>query len=38
MPIDIVKPFLELLEKSGKAPRSNGALHEPIVAGIALNA
>jgi hypothetical protein len=38
MPIDIIKPFLELLEKSGKAARSNGALHEPVVAGIALDA
>ena len=38
MPIDIIKPFLELLEKAGAAPRPNGALHEPIVAGVALNA
>ena len=30
MPIDIIKPFLELLEKAGKAPRANGALHMPI--------
>jgi regulator of protease activity HflC (stomatin/prohibitin superfamily) len=30
MPIDIIKPFLELLEKAGKAPRGNGALHEPL--------
>ena len=29
MPIDIIKPFLELLEKAGKAPRGNGALHMP---------
>ena len=31
MPIDIIKPFLELLEKSGKAPRANGALHMPAM-------
>jgi regulator of protease activity HflC (stomatin/prohibitin superfamily) len=31
MPIDIIKPFLELLEKAGKAPRANGALHMPVV-------
>jgi regulator of protease activity HflC (stomatin/prohibitin superfamily) len=27
MPIDIIKPFLELLEKAGKPPRANGAGH-----------
>ena len=27
MPIDIIKPFLELLEKSGKAPAANGLIH-----------
>lgn len=27
MPIDIVKPFLELLEKSGKSPVANGLIH-----------
>jgi regulator of protease activity HflC (stomatin/prohibitin superfamily) len=31
MPIDIIRPFLELLEKAGKAPRANGALHMPVV-------
>ena len=31
MPIDIIKPFLELLEKAGKAPRANGALHMPVM-------
>jgi len=31
MPIDIIKPFLELLEKAGKAPLANGALHMPVV-------
>jgi regulator of protease activity HflC (stomatin/prohibitin superfamily) len=27
MPIDIIKPFLELIERTGKAPRANGAAH-----------
>src|SRR6202161_4300232 len=27
MPIDIIKPFLELIEKSAKAPRTNGVDH-----------
>jgi regulator of protease activity HflC (stomatin/prohibitin superfamily) len=36
MPIDIVEPFLELLEKSGKAPRANGAIHDPLNEGISL--
>jgi regulator of protease activity HflC (stomatin/prohibitin superfamily) len=27
MPIDIIKPFLEILEKSGKAPVYDGAIH-----------
>jgi hypothetical protein len=27
MPIDIIKPFLEFLEKSGKAPVANGLIH-----------
>src|SRR5579863_4618302 len=30
MPIDIIKPFLELLEKSGKTPRANGAIHDAL--------
>jgi len=29
MPIDIIKPFLELLESAGKPARSNGADHGP---------
>jgi regulator of protease activity HflC (stomatin/prohibitin superfamily) len=29
MPIDIVKPFLELMERSGKATSANGAVHIP---------
>jgi regulator of protease activity HflC (stomatin/prohibitin superfamily) len=31
MPIDIIKPFLELLDKAGKAPAANGLLHGPSV-------
>jgi regulator of protease activity HflC (stomatin/prohibitin superfamily) len=31
MPIDIIKPFLELIEQAGKAPRANGALHDPTM-------
>jgi regulator of protease activity HflC (stomatin/prohibitin superfamily) len=27
MPIDVIKPFLELLERSGKAPAANGLIH-----------
>jgi hypothetical protein len=27
MPIDIIKPFLDLLESSGKPARANGADH-----------
>ena len=38
MPIDIIKPFLELLEKAGKAPRSNGAIHDALTPEAALNA
>ena len=30
MPIDIVKPFLELLERGGKAQVANGIAHTPI--------
>jgi regulator of protease activity HflC (stomatin/prohibitin superfamily) len=30
MPIDIVKPFLELMERTGKAPSANGAIHSPV--------
>jgi regulator of protease activity HflC (stomatin/prohibitin superfamily) len=38
MPIDIIKPFLELLDKTGKAPRANGALPVPHVKDIPLSA
>jgi len=31
MPIDIVRPFLDLLEQTGKAPNANGAIHAPLV-------
>ena len=30
MPIDLVKPFLALLEKSGKTLGANGAAHDPL--------
>jgi hypothetical protein len=30
MPIDIMKPFLELLEKAGKPVGANGAGHDHI--------
>jgi regulator of protease activity HflC (stomatin/prohibitin superfamily) len=36
MPIDIIKPFLELLEKSGKAPAANGPIHESPAREVAL--
>jgi hypothetical protein len=38
MPIDIVNPFLELLDKAGKAPSANGAFHAPLVKGAPLAA
>ncbi len=31
MPIDIIRPFLDLLEKAGKAAQFNGALREPAM-------
>jgi regulator of protease activity HflC (stomatin/prohibitin superfamily) len=31
MPIDIIKPFLELLERPGKPAGANGAAHLPLV-------
>jgi hypothetical protein len=27
MPVDIVKPFLELLDSAGKVPAANGVIH-----------
>jgi regulator of protease activity HflC (stomatin/prohibitin superfamily) len=38
MPIDIIKPFLELMEKSGKAPRANGAIAVPLEAELQMGA
>ncbi len=34
MPIDILKPFLELFEKPGKAAVGNGAFHAPVARNI----
>jgi regulator of protease activity HflC (stomatin/prohibitin superfamily) len=31
MPIDIIKPFIEILDKANKASMANGALHAPAV-------
>jgi membrane-bound lytic murein transglycosylase len=31
MPIDIIKPFLELLEKRGKPAGANGATRVPLM-------
>ncbi len=36
MPIDIIKPFLELLEKPGKAAGANGATRVPLVKDVPL--
>jgi regulator of protease activity HflC (stomatin/prohibitin superfamily) len=36
MPIDLIKPFLELFDKSGKAAGANGAIHLPHLEGTAL--
>jgi regulator of protease activity HflC (stomatin/prohibitin superfamily) len=36
MPIDIIKPFLELLEKAGMPVGANGAARVPLVKGVAL--
>jgi regulator of protease activity HflC (stomatin/prohibitin superfamily) len=38
MPIDIVKPFLELLDKAGKAPGANGSVHIPLTKELPLSA
>jgi regulator of protease activity HflC (stomatin/prohibitin superfamily) len=38
MPIDIIKPFLELLETEGKHPRANGAKGAESAKGTPLNA
>jgi regulator of protease activity HflC (stomatin/prohibitin superfamily) len=37
MPIDIIRPFLDLLEQAGKAPNANGATNNgPLIAGGSL--
>jgi regulator of protease activity HflC (stomatin/prohibitin superfamily) len=36
MPIDIIKPFLELLEKPGKAAGANGATRVPAIKDVSL--
>ena len=37
MPIDIIRPFIDLLEQAGKAPNANGATNNgPLVAGGSL--
>jgi regulator of protease activity HflC (stomatin/prohibitin superfamily) len=38
MPIDIIKPFLDLVEKSGKPVGANGGTHIPLVADMPLHA
>jgi hypothetical protein len=38
MPIDIIKPFLELIEKPGKATGTNGATTGSIAKETPLNA
>ena len=38
MPIDIIKPFLELIEKPGKTISSNGATLVPQVKDVPLGA
>jgi hypothetical protein len=36
MPIDIIKPFLELLEKAGKPVGANGAARVPLMKDVPL--
>ena len=36
MPIDIIKPFLEIIDKAGKAPVSNGVIHADGMPGLSL--
>jgi hypothetical protein len=38
MPIDIIKPFLDLLDKAGKATSANGLIHSPVPNEIPLGA
>jgi regulator of protease activity HflC (stomatin/prohibitin superfamily) len=37
MPIDIIKPFLDMVEKSGKPAGTNGSTHIPLVADTQLH-
>jgi len=37
MPIDIIKPFLDLVEKSGKPTGANGGVRVPLAPDMALN-
>jgi len=37
MPIDIIKPFLEIIDKAGKSSRGNGVIREPLSADFPLN-
>src|SRR5580658_1707885 len=36
MPIDIIKPFLDLFEKSAKSVGANGAIHAPLIKEVPL--
>jgi hypothetical protein len=36
MPIDIIKPFLDILEKADKTSAANGAMHSPGNAAVPL--
>jgi hypothetical protein len=38
MPIDIIKPFLELMEKAGKPAGANGEARVPLAKGASLAA
>ncbi len=38
MPIDIIKPFLELMEKAEKAPDAYGARGDPLLTAAPRNA
>ena len=38
MPIDIIRPFLELLEKAGKPVGANGATRVPLMKDVPLGA
>ncbi len=38
MPIDIMKPFLDILESADKTARANGAARDPLIEGLPLDA